>query len=106
MTVPPNLPEISLPMSEDAYSAFRDFVSQFDPIELLSQLVLTFLFTQKEFVGEGTDERRSPRLIEFTAGYLVNLPRPQNPMRKFDGFHIEEFEALVKLYFDSFMGTF
>jgi hypothetical protein len=106
MVAPSDLPEINLPTPEDAYSAFRDFVSQFDPIELLSQLTLTFLFTQKEFVGEATDERCWARLIEFSAGYLVTLPRSQHPMRTFDGSCIEEFESLVKRYFDSFMGTF
>jgi hypothetical protein len=106
MVVPSNLPEISLSTPEDAYSDFKDFVSQFDPIELLSQLVLTCLFTQKEFLGEATDERRWARLIEFTCGYLVSLPKPQNPKQKFDGSRIEEFESLVKRYFDSFMGTF
>lgn len=106
MAAPSDLPAINLPTPEEAYSAFSVFVSQFDPIELLSQLVLTFLFTQKEFSGEGTDERRWARLIEFTAGYVVSLPRPQEPLQRFDGSRIEEFELLVRRYFDSFMGAF
>ncbi|WP_165420152.1 hypothetical protein [Edaphobacter modestus] len=57
-------------------------------------------------MGEASDERRWARFIEFTAGYLVSLQRPQKPLQTFDGSRIEEFESLVKRYFDSFMGHF
>jgi hypothetical protein len=37
MTASADLPDLGLPRPEEAYSAFRSFVSQFDSIELLSQ---------------------------------------------------------------------
>ena len=40
------------PDAESAFRAFKDFVAQFDPVDVLSQLTLTFLFTpETEFVG-------------------------------------------------------
>ena len=38
-----------------AFRAFQDFVAEFDPIDLLSQLTLTFLFApETEFIGEAS----------------------------------------------------
>jgi len=88
---------------EVAFKAFKAYVHQFDPIELLSQLTMTFLFTQEGFQGEATDTRRWARWIEFTAGYLVTVPSRSEPYQTFDGSHIEEFERLILQYFDSFL---
>jgi len=90
------------PDPESAFRAFKDFVAQFDPIDVLSQLTLTFLFTpETEFVGEASPVRRWARWIEFTAGYLATLPIADKPPVFFDGPSIERFETLMKQYFDS-----
>lgn len=90
------------PDAESAFRAFKDFVAQFDPIDVLSQLTLTFLFTpETEFVGEASPVRRWARWIEFTAGYLATLPIADKPPVFFDGPSIERFETLMKQYFDS-----
>jgi hypothetical protein len=88
---------------EVAFKEFKSYVQQFDPIELLCQLTMTFLFTQEGFQGEATDTRRWARWIEFTAGYLVTIPFRSEPHQTFDGSHIEEFERLILQYFDSFL---
>jgi len=98
-TIP--LPQLVPPAA--AFEDFKTYIQQFDPIELLSQLVMTFLFTQEGFQGEATDLRRWARWIEFTAGYLVTIPSRSEPYQTFDGAHIEEFERLVMQYFNSFM---
>jgi hypothetical protein len=86
-----------------AFDAFKTFVAQFDPLELLSQLTLTWLFTQKDFVSESDVETRYARFVEFTAGYLASQPIQLQPTQTFDGSCIEEFEKLVTQYFDSFL---
>jgi len=88
---------------EAAFEEFKTFVQKFDPIELLCQLTMTFLFTQEGFHGEASDTRRWARWIEFTAGYLATVPPRSEPYQTFDGAHIEEFERLILQYFDSFL---
>ena len=43
---------------EAAFEEFETYVQKFDPIELLCQLTMTFLFSQEGFQGEATDMRR------------------------------------------------
>ena len=88
---------------ETAFEEFETYVQKFDPIELLCQLTMTFLFTQEGFQGEATDTRRWARWIEFTAGYLATIPIRSEPHEIFDGAHIEEFERLILQYFNSFL---
>jgi len=90
-------------LPDAAFDAFKTFVAQFDPLELLSQLTLTWLFTQKDFVSESDVETRYARFVEFTAGYLASQPIQSQPTQTFDGSSIEEFEKLVTQYFDSFL---
>jgi hypothetical protein len=94
-------PELVQP--ETAFEAFKLYVRRFDPIELLSQLTMTFLFTPEGFQGEATDTRRWARWIEFAAGYLATVPARPDPYETFNGGHIEEFEHLILQYFDSFL---
>jgi hypothetical protein len=95
------------PTPESAFTAFSSFVTQFDPIELLSQLTLTFLFTQEsDFIGESHPARLWARWIEFTAGYLATIPERPEYVRQFDGSCMERFETLIKQYFDSFFFQF
>jgi hypothetical protein len=86
-----------------AFEAFKAYVQLFDPIELLSQLTMTFLFMQEGFQGEAKDPRRWARWIEFTAGFLATVPSRLEPCQTFHGAHIEEFERLILQYFNSFM---
>ena len=88
---------------EVAFEELKIYVQKFDPIELLCQLTMTFLFTPEGFQGEASDTRRWARWIEFTAGYLVTIPTRSEPYETFDGTHIEEFERLILHYFDSFL---
>jgi hypothetical protein len=43
---------------EAAFEEFKTYVQKFDPIELLCQLTMTFLFTPEGFHGEASDARR------------------------------------------------
>jgi hypothetical protein len=97
----PSAPKLLPP--EPAFEAFKAYVRRFDPIELLSQLAMTFLFNPEGFQGEATDTRRWARWIEFTAGYLATIPTRSEPYEIFDGAHIEEFERLILQYFNSFL---
>ena len=77
-------------------------MAEFDPIDLLSQLTLTFLFAlETEFIGEASPVRRWARWIEFTAGYLATRPIGDEPHVLFEGTSIERFETLIREYFDS-----
>jgi hypothetical protein len=88
---------------ETAFEEFKTYVQKFDPIELLSQLTMTFLFTREGFQGERTDTHRWVRWIEFTAGYLAAIPIHSELYGTFNGAHIEEFERLILQYFNSFL---
>src|SRR5258708_11926300 len=90
------------PSPQLAFEAFKSFVAQFDPIDLLSQLALTFLFTQETaFIGEASPLRLWARWIEFTAGYLATHPLGDVRNGDFYGSSIESFENLIKQYFNS-----
>lgn len=98
-----NLDNGKMVFPSEAFEAFRRFVQEFDPIDVLSQLTTTFMFSPEGFQGEGTDTRRWARWIEFTAGYLATIPIRPEPYQTFNGSHIEEFERLISQYFNSFM---
>jgi hypothetical protein len=98
----PNLSPLGPSRSpEAAFEAFKTFVDQFDPIDLLSQLTLTFLFTPETFTGEASPVRLWARWIEFTAGYLATRPIGDKRYAAFHGGSIDSFETVVKQYFDS-----
>jgi hypothetical protein len=89
-----------------AFEEFKTYVQNFDPLDLLCQLTMTFLFNPEGFQGEATDTRRWARWIEFTAGYLATIATRSGPYEIFDGAHIEEFERLILQYFNSFLYDF
>jgi hypothetical protein len=89
-----------------AFEAFTSFVAQFDPIDLLSQLTLTFLFTQETNISESSNVRLWARWIEFAAGYLATRSSVGKDPLPFHGNSIERFEILLKEYFDSFFVHF
>lgn len=88
---------------ETAFEELKSYVQKFDPIELLCQLTMTFLFRPEGFQGEASDTQRWARWIEFTAGYLAAAPPRSEPCETFNGAHIEEFERLISQYFNSFL---
>lgn len=88
---------------EAAFEEFKTYLQKFDPIELLCQLTMTFLFTPEGFQGEASDTRRWARWIEFAAGYLATVPPSSEPYQTFNGAHIDEFERLILQYFNSFL---
>jgi hypothetical protein len=88
---------------EEAFEEFKAYVQKFDPIELLCQLTMTFLFTPEGFQGEASETRRWARWIEFTAGYLATIPPRSEQYLTFNGAHIEEFERIILQYFNSFL---
>jgi hypothetical protein len=92
---------LGVPSPQAAFEAFTSFVAQFDPIDLLSQLTLTFLFTPETFTGEGSAVRLRARWIEFTAGCLAVRPINEERHGAFHGASIDTFETLIKQYFDS-----
>ena len=98
----PNDNSLSEPRNPQlAFEAFKSFVAQFDPIDLLSQLTLTFLFAPETFIGEASPVRLWARWIEFTAGYLATRPIGDERYAAFNGASIDSFEMVVKQYFDS-----
>lgn len=66
-TVAPTL--ANLPDPKVAYEDLNAALRSFDPIELLAQLTLTFLFVPKdEFQSDDSDVIKWSRYIEFVAG--------------------------------------
>jgi hypothetical protein len=66
MTTSADLPDLGLPRPEEAYSAFRSFVSQFDPIELLSQAGVTH--TVASAAQRHRSDRQSGNWLQQDAG--------------------------------------
>src|ERR1700677_57911 len=95
-------PGATAPSPQSVFESFTSFVAKFDPIDLLSQLALTFLFTQETaFICEASRVGLWARWIEFTAGYLATRPLGDEHYAVFDGRSIESFETLIKQYFNS-----
>src|SRR5260370_9678791 len=103
MTQMPNHNSLGDPQNPQfAFEALKAFVAQFDPIDLLSQLTLTFLFTHETaFIGEASPVRLWARWIEFTAGYLATRPIGDARYATFNGASVNSFENLIKQYFNS-----
>lgn len=101
-TNPNPIPEGMAPRPQAAFEAFTGFVAQFDPIDLLSQLTLTFLFTQETaFIGEASPARLWARWIEFTAGCLATRPIGEERHCVFSSRSVLDFEKLIEQYFNS-----
>lgn len=84
------------------FSNLVELVKQLDPIKLLSQLTLTFLFvTEDKFIEENSDTVKWARWIEFLAGYILANEYPQNTKSNVDGGDLEKIEKLIDEYFRS-----
>jgi hypothetical protein len=84
------------------FSRLAKTIDKLDPIKLLSQLTLTFIFVPaNEFVDESSDTFIWGRYIEFLAGYLLSKTYPQNKKMDVDGRDIERIEKLLEKYVHS-----
>ncbi len=99
------LKKVNIKASRDIKNNFANlsqYLKQVDPIKLLSQLVLTFLFVpENEFVEEGSDALKWARWIEFLAGYIVSREYPKKVRGDIDGRDLEKTERLLDEYFRS-----
>jgi hypothetical protein len=86
--------------ARQAFEELEAFVAAYDPISLLSQLTLTFLFVpEDEFQGEASDVVAWQRRIEFLAGYLLVRPYPSGRTAIVDGEVLARVEELADQYF-------
>jgi len=87
---------------ETNFSNLINLINQLDPIKLLSQLTLTFLFVpEDQFIEESSDTVKWARWIEFLAGCILSHEYPQNTKRVVDGKDLENVEKLLDDYFRS-----
>lgn len=87
---------------KDNFIELKRFLSKLDPIKLLSQLTLTFMFVpEKEIVEDNKNLNKWARWIEFLSGYLLAQPYNTNLEKNIDGRHIEKIEKILDRYFNS-----
>jgi hypothetical protein len=85
---------------EKAFEELKAFVAAYDPISLLSQLTLTFLFVPAdEFQGETSDVVDWQRRIEFLAALVLVQPYPSGRNALIDGPVLARAEKLLSQYF-------
>jgi len=85
---------------QESFEELAAFVAAYDPISLLSQLTLTFLFVpEDEFQGEASDVVTWQRRIEFLAGLVLVRPYPVEQTTAVDGVVLERVEKLLGRYF-------
>jgi hypothetical protein len=103
-TRPDSLQKLRKDAIADAQSSFHElkaYVSGLDPIKLLTQLTLTFLFVPEDkFVEEGDETITWSRWIEFLAGCIVSNRYPAKPPAEHvDGTNLEKVATLLDKYF-------
>ena len=87
---------------ESSFDELKQYVSTLDPVKLLSQLTLTYLYVPEDkFIEEGDKTIKWYRWIEFLAGYLVSKEYPNNPEKNIDGRNLERIMNLLDKYFHS-----
>ena len=97
-TVAPTL--ANLPDPKAAYEELDAALRSFDPIELLAQLTLTFLFVpEDEFQSDGSDVVKWSRYIEFVAGQTHCQERARFTDTKPTGQDLMKVEELLEKYF-------
>jgi len=70
---------MSRPDIETNFSNLIEMAKQLDPLKLLSQLTLTFLFVpEDQCTEESSDTFKWARRIEFLAGHLLTQEYPKN----------------------------
>lgn len=89
-----------MPEPQQAFDELDAFVANYDPIALLSQLTLTFLFVPaEELQGEASDVVTWQRRTELLAGFLLVRPYPSERTATVDGGVLERAEKLLEGYF-------
>jgi len=83
------------------FSELTTYITTLDPIKLLSQLTLTFLFTSENIPADENQTDKWMRYIEFLSGLLLSKKYPQNPRLLIDGRDIEKIERLLDEYYKS-----
>lgn len=87
---------------ENSFKELKQFLSKLDPIKLLSQLTLTFMFVpEKEIAEDNKNLNKWARWIEFLSGYLLTQPYNTNLEKNIDGRHIQKIEKILDRYFNS-----
>jgi hypothetical protein len=87
---------------EQAFADLEAFLARFDPLEFLSQLSMTHLFTPRgQFASELDEVHVWARHIEFATGYYATRPLPISKRERVDGFVLEDFKSLMDTYFSS-----
>jgi len=87
---------------ENSFKELKQFLSKLDPIKLLSQLTLTFMFApEKEIVEDNKNLNKWARWIEFLSGHLLTQPYNTNLEKNIDGRHIKKIEEILDRYFKS-----
>lgn len=85
---------------EQSFRDIEQFATAYDPISLLSQLTLTFLFVpEDQFQPESSDVFQWQRRIEFLASFLLVRNYPFDQKASVDGAVIEKVEKLLQSYF-------
>ena len=89
-----------MPGLQQAFDELESFIANYDPIALLSQLTLTFLFhPEDKFQGESSEIVSWQRRIELLAGYLLVRPYPPGRTARVDGNVLERVDKLLERYF-------
>ena len=82
------------------FNDLSEFLKKLDPIKLITQLTLTYLFYPGgEFRPEHDDIHKWSRWIEFLSGFLLTRQYPKNGNKFIDGGTISELENLLEQYF-------
>ncbi|HXC32852.1 MAG TPA: hypothetical protein VNZ56_10280 [Verrucomicrobiae bacterium] len=88
----------------EAFTALRTFVRSFDPISLLSQLALTFMFIPEDrFQPESSEVFKWQRHTEFLTALFLSQPYAPGPVKAIDGDVISRVDDLSTAYFDAVM---
>lgn len=92
---------MACPDIETKFSNLIELIKQFDPVKVLSQLTLTYLFAPEDQIfDESSDTIKWPRYIEFLAGYFLIHEYPKNVKGNVNGGDLEQIEKLLDEYFD------
>ena len=83
---------------EQAFRELEAALTGHDPLDLLTQLSLTYLFVpENEFQGEAADTHRRARGIEFLTGLLLTRPYPAGCEPSVTGRTVERYFHAVRL---------
>jgi hypothetical protein len=82
------------------FNDLAEFLVKLDPVKLITQLTLTYLFYPGgEFKPEHDDIHKWSRWIEFLSGFLLTRQYPENGKKLIDGRTLSKLEKLLEQYF-------